>query len=61
MHDIENILTAMESCISRLKTCLFEHRISDMPYLLGALTAYNELLQETINSELSKTTEPRKE
>ena len=57
LSEMKHILNAIESCVSRLNQCLFEKRFSDMPYLLGAMTAYNELLQDFVNVKISESAE----
>jgi len=57
MLDMKNIVCAMGSCLSRLDLCVAEKRFADMPYLLGVLTAYKELLVETVEEKLQESKE----
>lgn len=52
MFSMKQILCEMEASVSRLNFCLAEQRFLDMPYLIGRLSGYSELLQDIVNSKL---------
>jgi len=57
MLSMKQILCEMEASLSKLNLCLDEQRFSDMPYLLGKLSSYNQLLNEMLNLKLCESSE----
>jgi len=52
MLNIKDILKAMKEVQVELEVCYFEERFAKMPYFLGKLQGYNELLLEIIAERL---------
>jgi len=52
MLNIKDIVENMRKILLELDICRFEKRFTDMPYYLGKLQSYNELLHETITERL---------
>lgn len=49
---MELIISEMKTAVLRLETQRLEKRFDDMPYLLGRLLGYNDLLQEILDKKL---------
>ena len=52
MLSMYQLLREMEDSVSRLISCFDENQLADMPYLLGRLSGYSELLQDIVRSKL---------
>lgn len=57
MLNMKQVLCAMEASVARLELCRKENRFVDMPYLIGRLAGYNELLREYVNTKLCESNE----
>ena len=57
MLSMKQVIYEMEACLSQLELCREENRYIDMPYLIGRLTGYNELLREYVNTKLCESAE----
>lgn len=60
MLSMKQVLCEMEASVTRLDLCREERRYIDMPYLIGRLSGYNELLQDFVNAKLCKSAESSK-
>lgn len=57
MRSMKQIICEMELCTHLLKTYSLESRLADMPYLLGLLAGYEQLLCEMVQRKLAESKE----
>lgn len=57
MFSMKQIICGMESCTHKLNTYRLENRLEDMPYLLGLLAEYEQLLCKMVQRKLAESKE----